>query len=448
MLGKRLSLVLAAIATAASLIATVAPVAARSDAPISPSFTNPAQRSDWRQFHGAADHRGWNQSETTLSVSNVAGLQVLWRAAQGFNSSPAVANGVVYVADYGVFSSILSAYPADCATDGSYCAPLWIAHPGYADWASPAVAGGMVYMQTDSGLSVYQVGCRSDGGECSPIWTGTDAASAYTSPTVANGLLFVATKNGELQAYDTQACAAAGGVCAPMWTADLFGSEPMSTPTVSKGVVYIVGNDGVLYAFGTRCATGGAACSAIWMADVHAQSHSAPAVANGVVYVTTWPGELYAFKVGCSTAGGTCSPTWYATTGLHFQSGAAVTDDMVYVATESRLYAFAVGCGTNGGQCQPVWRSHKGGPGTYFNAGSPAVANGVVYVTTQGKYQQNGRLLAFKAYCHRADGICTAIYKSPLLGGMVNTSPAVAHGMVYVASNYGTTYAFGLPPTP
>ena len=414
MLGTRFGGSLAAIATAAVLfMVSVGPAVARSDAPVNPNFTNPAQQADWRQFNGAADHRGWNQSETTLSVANVSGLQILWRAGQGFNSSAAVANGVVYVADYGVFNGVLNAYPADCATDGSYCSPLWTAHPGYADWASPAVAGGMVYMQTDDGLFVYPVGCRNDGGVCAPIWTGTDAASAYTSPTAANGMLFVATKAGELQAYDTQACAIAGGMCAPMWTADLFGREPMSTPSVAKGMVYIVANDGYLYAFGTRCSTGGGTCSPIWKANVHATSQSAPAVANGVVYVDTGAGDVFAFKVGCATGGATCNPIWHAATGSYIHGSPAVTNDMVYVANTSRMYAFAVGCGTNGAQCQPAWRSHKSRGGTSFAAGSPAVANGVVYIATQGKYQQNGRLLAFKAHCAHADGICTADVEAP-----------------------------------
>ena len=232
-----------------------------------------------------------------------------------------------------------------------------------------------------------------------------------------------------------------------LWTADLFGTEPDTDPTVSKGIVYIVANDGYLYAFGTRCSTGGGTCSPVWRGNVLAPSQSAPAVANGVVYVDTGAGDLYAFKVGCATGGGVCDPVWYASTGIGFHGSPAVTNDMVYVANGSRLYAFAVGCGTNGAQCLPVWRSHKSRVGA-FVAGSPAVANGVVYVTTQGRYQSNGRLLAFKAQCARANGICTAIYRSPLLGGMVNTSPAVAHGQVYVASNGGTFYAFGLPPTP
>ena len=47
----------------------------------------------------------WNPYETVLGVNNVGGLQLKWKsipigniqAAQRFESSPAVVNGVVYV---------------------------------------------------------------------------------------------------------------------------------------------------------------------------------------------------------------------------------------------------------------------------------------------------------------------------------------------------------------
>ena len=443
MLGTRFGGRIAAVATAASLfIVTVGPVAARSGATVDPNFTNPAQQADWRQSRGAADHRGWNQSESTLSISTVPGLKILWRASGGFNSSPAVANGIVYNGDAG-----LAAYPADCATDGSYCAPIWNGGTGYPDWNSPAVAGGMVYMQSVNGLFAFNVDCRSDGGRCPPVWTAPSANSGYTSPTIANGLLFVAVAAGRLQAYDVQSCASAGGVCAPMWSADLFGSEPMSSPTVSKGVVYIVGNDGFLYAFDTRCATGGGTCSPIWQANIHDRSQGTPAVANGVVYVATNDGNLYAFKVGCAKNGAACDPIWFAKTGSYVHGSPAVTDDTVYVANTTRLYAFGVGCGTNGALCQPLWRSGWSTDTGGF-ASSPAVANDFVYIGTQGAYQRNGRLLAYAAHCSAANGVCKAIWRSPFLGAMVNSSPAVAHGMVYVASNSGRFYAFGLPPTP
>ncbi|HYI21853.1 MAG TPA: PQQ-binding-like beta-propeller repeat protein [Candidatus Limnocylindrales bacterium] len=420
---------------------SIGPVAADEDQSIGPAFTNDAQQADWRQYRGSADHRGWNQVESTLSVSNVSQLRILWRAGGGFNSSPAVANGVVYNGDAGP-----SAYSPDCASGGAYCSPLWHGNAGYPDWASPAIGAGMVFMQSVHGLYAYRVGCRADGGSCEPVWTGTDASAAYSSPAYANGMLFLGTQFGELQAYDVNACANAGGPCAPTWTAPLAG-EPQSSPAVSKGIVYIAGPDAFLYAYGARCATGGGTCSPIWKADIHAQTSSSPAVANGVVYIPNRSGEVLAFAVGCASSGNTCQPIWTGVTGGYIHASPAVTDDMLYIASGRRLFAFAVGCGSNGSVCQPVWRSSKSGVGGMI-AASPAVANGVVYVGTQGKFQGTGRLVAYNAECLDADAVCAPIFRSRLLGGMVNSSPAVSHGQVYIASNGGTFYAFGLPATP
>ena len=77
---------------------------------------------------------------------------------------------------------------------------------------------------------------------------------------------------------------------------------------------------------------------------------------------------------------------------------------------------------------------------------SPAVANGVVYIASQGRHQANGRVYAFPAACAVGNTPCAPLWRSAGLGAMVNTSPAIANGTVYVASNSGAFYAFGLRP--
>src|SRR5690349_14875339 len=100
MLRARLRGLLAASVAATSLLTLGATsIAAHTDPSIAASASSAALLADWRQFRDTADHRGWNRSESTLSVSNVASLQLRWSIAGGFNSSPAVANGVVYNGD-------------------------------------------------------------------------------------------------------------------------------------------------------------------------------------------------------------------------------------------------------------------------------------------------------------------------------------------------------------
>jgi hypothetical protein len=106
---------------------------------------------------------GVNRYETVLSTTTVGGLDLRWTTNRGFNSSPAVANGVVYIS-----SSGLEAYDADCAS-GGVCSPLWLGHPEGSNWASPAIANGVVYTTGSNGLSAYAVGCGNDGGICARL---------------------------------------------------------------------------------------------------------------------------------------------------------------------------------------------------------------------------------------------------------------------------------------
>jgi hypothetical protein len=429
---KSLAVLLAAVSVA---ILSVTHVAAREpEGVVATSAQSNAKRdADWRQFRGGAAHRGVNTYETLLSRTTVGGLQLLWQTNQGFNASPAIANGVVYSANGG-----LQAFDVDCAAGGGTCSPLWTGNTGGSNWSSPAIANGVVYMG-GSGLHAFEVGCRDDGGACSPLWSDPSADQFFASPTVAGGMIYHVTDAGALNAYDADVCQAMGGSCSPTWTASV--GFVQSTAAVADGMVYVGTADGFLNAYEVGCASGGASCNPVWQADLHGGTVSSPAVGGGVVYMAAHHGELFAFPTSCRNTGPDCDPLWTASLPPILHQSVAVTDTAVYVGANRRLYAFAVGCGSNGQQCQPMWKSPKLGLGDL--ASSPAVANGVVYLGTQAKSQSNGRLLAFPAEC---DGpICDRLWRSPLLGGLVNSSPAVAHGMVVVSSNSGHTHAFGLP---
>ena len=65
---------------------------------------------------------------------------------------------------------------------------------------------------------------------------------------------------------------------------------------------------------------------------------------------------------------------------------------------------------------------------------SLAVANGVAYFGSTG----SDKLYALRA----SNGVLKWSYT---VGGQVTSSPVVANGMVYVGSEDGKVYAFGLP---
>jgi outer membrane protein assembly factor BamB len=175
-------------------------------------------------------------------------------------------------------------------------------------YSSPAVANGVVYVGSEDGrLYAYAVGCAS-GGTCDPLWTGAITGSYMaSSPAVATGVVYVGSQDGKLYAFD-----AAGGAanctgsapartCTPLWTATT-GTPIYSSLTVANGVLYVGSNDHNLYAFdaagGAANCTGsapGRTCTPLWTGATGAAIFSSPAVANGVVYVGSQDDKLYAF---------------------------------------------------------------------------------------------------------------------------------------------------------
>jgi polyvinyl alcohol dehydrogenase (cytochrome) len=154
----------------------------------------PAPEADWPQSAHDPAHSGYNPAETILSPANVAGLRLAWTGTIGDNdySPPAIAGGVVYVdSEDGTF-----AFSADCASDGGTCSPIWTGTVGLIE-STPAVAHGVVYVGSSIGrLVAYKVGCGTGASTCSPLWKG-EANGEVPSPAVANAQVFV-TSNVEL----------------------------------------------------------------------------------------------------------------------------------------------------------------------------------------------------------------------------------------------------------
>ena len=102
------------------------------------------------------------------------------RPLGGIESSPAVANGVVYV---GSVDGKLYAFPASCSTP---CSPSWSSMAtGDKIYSSPAVAGGVVHIGSDDGkLYAYPTSCSTP---CAPLWSSASTGTnIYSSPAVAN----------------------------------------------------------------------------------------------------------------------------------------------------------------------------------------------------------------------------------------------------------------------
>jgi len=351
-------------------------------------------RADWLEFRHGLYHHGLNPWENVLSVSSVGQMQLLWSADLGNSvpSSPAVANGVLYV---GTGSGV-------CAIDTATGQSIWKSStPSIYVYSSPAVANGVVYVGSfDNNL--YALDAAT--GEL--IWSASTGGEIYSSPALANGVVYIGSEDGKLYAFDTV-------TGQQLWSA-ATGNQIQSSPAVANGVVYVGSVDDKLYAF--QAATG----QPIWNASTGNAVVSSPAVANGVVYVGSGDHNLYAFNAA------TGLQIWKAATGDQVYSSPAVANGVVYVGSDdNNLYAFNASTG------QLLW---TGATGSHIEDDSPAVANSVVYVGSDD----------YSVYAFNA--VTGAKLWSATTGGVIYSSPIVVNGVVYAGSLDGHLYAFGLPP--
>jgi outer membrane protein assembly factor BamB len=428
---------------------------------------------DWTMFGYGPAHTRSNPTEKTIGVGNAGLLTTAWTGTTfgEVESSPAVANGVVYVgANDGSLYAFDAAGSRGCSGTPATCAPLWTAATGgfvYSSvFSSPAVANGVVYVgSNDNKLYAFDAagsrGCSGTPKTCAPLWTGTTGGTVESSPAVANGIVYVGSADHKLYAFDaagSTGCSGTPKTCAPLWSGTTGGTVG-SSPAVANGVVYVGSfEDGKLNAFdaagSTGCSGTPKTCTPLWTGATAGDVESSPAVANGIVYVGSTDGRLYAFgaagSTGCSGAPKTCAPLWTAIpeeSGGEILSSPAVANGIVYFgSTDHDLYAFDAtgsnGCSGTPKTCTvPLWFADTGG--SIFS--SPSVANGVVYVGSG-----DGKLDAFDAAgsvgCLGMFPSSCAPLWSGITAGAIFSSPAVANGVLYVGSNdTSLLYAFKPP---
>ena len=289
-------------------------------------------------------------------------------------------------------------------------------------------------------------------------WTGGTGSLVQSSAAVANGVVYVGSFDAKLYAFDaagSTGCSGTPKTCAPLWTANADGTLS-SSPAIVDGVVYFESVSklfAVDAAGSTGCSGTPKTCAPLWTANVPRASVSSPAVANGFVYVGSresmpeaFDAKLFAFDAAGSTGGSgtpkTCAPLWTAAISTS-DSAPAVANGVVYTGSydhNASLYAFdaagSTGCSGTPKTCVPLWTA-----GTEAGVeSSPAVANGVVYIGST-----DTRLYAFDAAgstgCSGTPKTCSPLWIAQT-GGIVGSSPAVANGVVYIGSIDTRLYAF------
>ncbi|PVX23514.1 MAG: hypothetical protein CW691_10420, partial [Candidatus Bathyarchaeum sp.] len=222
-------------------------------------------------------------------------------------SSPAVANGIVYIGsdDYKVY--------ALNATDGT---KIWEYTTGDYVSSSPAVANGIVYIGSDD-YKVYALNA-TDG---TKIWEYTTGSSVASSPAVANNVVYVGSYDFKVYALN-----ATDGTKIWEYTTE---SSVISSPAVVNGIIYVSAGDHKVYALNATDGT------KIWEYTTGSYVVSSPAVANDIVYVGSGDHKVYALNATDGTK------IWEYTTGSNVFSSPAVVNGVMYVGSyDSKVYAF------------------------------------------------------------------------------------------------------------
>jgi glucose dehydrogenase len=152
---------------------------------------------NWPQYRYSLNHQGFNPYEWVLGRYDVAHLGRVWSYTAGgaVASSPAVAGGVVYVDSFDGNLYALNAFTGQ---------ELWSDATG-GGYSSPAVVGGVVYVGS-SDDDVYALNAAT-GAE---LWSYTTGSYVSSSPAVAGGMVYVGSYDDNLYAFGLGGAAAPG----------------------------------------------------------------------------------------------------------------------------------------------------------------------------------------------------------------------------------------------
>lgn len=292
---------------------------------------------------------------------------------------------------------------------------------GARGWPGTVSQGGTLYVCTMDGRVVA---LNSDSGSRKWDWEPTAGQSgqtasffscaggqlvgglSYSAPAIAAGLVYVAFHSGKVYAID-----AASGV--QKWTYDL-------RSTIAGGVA--VGNDSVFVGSsnGKLSALDAGDGSLKWEFSTENEVWDTPAVVNGVVYFGSLDHSFYALNAADGTK------RWAFKTGGEIASTPLIVEGVVYIGSfDNKFYAIDADTGTQ------KWVFE--GAGNWFWS-QAAYGNGTIYAGC----------LDHKVYALDA-GNGSMVWPKPFdAGSLVRASPAIAGGVLVVASEEGQVYGLDL----
>ncbi|HXV98555.1 MAG TPA: PQQ-binding-like beta-propeller repeat protein [Anaerolineae bacterium] len=203
------------------------------------------------------------------------------------------------------------------------------------------------------------------------------------------------------------------------WQFKIGGSSTQSSPAVVNGLVYIGSSDKHVYAIDAE--TG----QEKWKFETGSPVWSSPAVVEGVLYIGSNDHYLYALDHQ------TGQEKWKFETGAAVRSSPAVADGVVYVGSfDKNVYALDAQTG------QEQWRFET--EASIYS--SPTVAAGVLYIGS-GCDRADGCEGSRPYYLYALDSQTGQEKWRFEAGSTIESSPAVAAGLVYFGSIDGYLYA-------
>ena len=349
-------------------------------------------------YIGSSDGRLWAYPAKGCGSSLCT--EPLWRSTHlsQIIDSPAVKDGIVYVGSQtndDNNNGRLNAFAA-AGCGHAECAPLWQGRAGKESLlqSSPTVADGVVYVGAYDGrlYAFAAAGCGAS--MCDPLWTGKTRGTTESTPVVQGGVVYIGSDDGRLYAFAAAGCGAA--TCEPLWTGRLPGPAFDSSPAVVDGVVYIGAAHGVAAFAAAGC--GAAECAPLWKAVDKLQFFGgSPAVAEGRVYIGLEGMVAVYDAVGCGKP--KCKPLW-----LLFGAGAqaivasspTVANGVVYAGRNTgQVLAWKSGsCGQS--MCDAIWSTMVN---EQIVNSSPTVVNGRLYIgSADNAFSEDtaGRLYVFE----------------------------------------------------
>ncbi len=327
-------------------------------------------------------------SNAAIIGAPVPSPTLLWsfETEEEVRSSPALANGTIYIGSYDYNLYALEAQSGKMKwkfpTDGGIC-------------CTPACTGDLILFGSED-HHVYAISGQAGKRE----WTHRTWNFVRSSPRIVQDMVVVGSDDGYVHALDVRT----GRM---HWKFKTW-REVRSSAAYYQGIIYIGSDDERVYAI--EAANG----REKWKFTTQYSVTSSPAISDGLVFIGSMDGCLYALDMNMGW------PAWKYRTTDFILAAPAISEGRVYVGSVDRqFYCLDVKTG------RVIWRYQTGGQIT----SSATVANGHVYFGCA-----DGAV-----YCLDArSGQPRWKFQT---GGPVPSSPLVRDGVLYIGSNDHRVYA-------